>query len=415
MKTWSKIIGALSLLAAVAFPAGSARANTAAGVSITNNATLTYNGGVTATSSVTVSVALKPSNPNITISGGSNVYTGANTPGIAQTVVITATANGQTDYAVAVASAAQSNNGNSGSANVQTPYNAAASASVNVPQLGATVTTGTSGTTYVTVPASAGAVNGSSINGIVIGAHILVINGSNSNAHEVAVTGIVDQGNGTYQIQWSGAIPAGDVPGAGVVVGERRVLNFYAYPGAAQTAGTDITVAVNATATNNTLSITTTTPAANTWTTTAPTVQFMKYVRNVTNAVVGNNGSDTFGGATYYRNNVTAKPGDILEYLIVATNTDLTNPLTGCTISDVLPTASYAAFVSNAYGANKDITYSDTSGTGSYLQAWSSGTHQATLIGQNLGVKVGDTASDTQAGNVPATKTVKILYQLTVN
>jgi hypothetical protein len=415
MKRWSKIIGTLSLLAAVAFPAGSAWANTAAGVSITNNATLTYNGGVTATSSVSVTVALKPSNPNITISGGSNAYTGANTPGILQTVVITATANGQTDYNVSVATAAQSNNSNSGSANIQTPYNAAAPTSVNAPQLGATVTTGTSGTTYVTVPITAGAANGVSISGITISAHILVINGSNSNAHEVAVTGIVDQGNGTYQIQWSGAIPAGDVPSAGVVVGERRVLNFYAYPGTVQASGTPISADVNATATNNSLSITTTTPAANSWTTTAPTVSFLKYVRNVTNAVVGNGGSDTFGVATYYRNNVTAKPGEILEYLVVATNTDATNPLTGCTVSDVLPTATYAAFVSNAYGANKDITYSDTSNTVSNLQAYGSGTHQATLVGQNLNVKVGNGANDTTAGDVPATKTVKILYQLTIN
>lgn len=411
---------AVFLLLAIAASAGSARANTAAGVVISNTATLSYN-GTTTTSQVSVTVALKQSAPNITITGGNSSYSGVNSPSITQTVIVVATANGPSTYRVSTAASNQNNNSSSGSVNIQGPNNYSAAALNYIDEtLGATVTTGTSGQTYVTVPRTTGA-STTSINGISAGAtpsHIMV------GAHEVTVTNIVDQGD-TFQIQWSGAIPLGDVPGPGQVIGEKKVLNFYAYPGTVQSVGSNISFDVNATASNtvngNTVSATTSSPANNSWTTNAPTVSFTKYVRNVSDSTAtggGGTASATFGANTYtyYHDSVTAKPTETLEYLIVAINTDPTNPLTGCAIGDVLPIPTYAAFVSNAYGANNDIAYFDTTGALSYFQTYGSGTHQAMLVSPNLlNVKVGDTASDTQGGNVPVSRNVKILYRLTIN
>jgi hypothetical protein len=419
MNNIQKTLGVLALLLlAVAASAGGAWANTAAGVQLSNTATLTYN-SVTISSTVNVTVALKQSAPNLVVTGGTGVYAGANNASITQTVTVIATANGPSTYRISAATATQTNNSNTGSVNIQGPnsYSAGASSYYDQP-LGATVTTGTSGATYVTVPTTTSAVNGSSINGIVLGAHVMV------GTHEVTVTGVVDQGNGTYQIQWLGAIPAGDIPGPGQVIGEKLVLNFWAYSGTFVASGTPITVDVNASASDTvagvTNSVTTATAATNSWSTTTPSVTFTKFVRNLSDPSLTGSGliTATFPGPityNYYHDGVTVKPGQTLEYLIVAVNNDPTNPLTGCSIADLLPITTYAAFLSNAYGANKDIAYINNDTAPTYLQAFNSAGHQATLIGQNLSVKVGDAASDTLPGSITAGKNMKILYQLTVN
>jgi hypothetical protein len=420
----AKMCLALScLLLAVVASTGTAQANTAAGVQLSNTATLTYN-SVSISSTVNVTVALKQSAPNIAVSGGTGVYAGPNSPSITQTVTVIATANGPSTYRISAATATQSNNSNTGDVNIQGPNNYSAGASKYYDQpLGATVTTGASAATYVTVPTTTSAVNGTSINGIIIGTHIMV------GSHELTVSAITDQGNGTYQIQWIGAIPAVDIPGPGQVIGEKKVLNFWAYPGTLAASGAALTVDVNATASDTvagvTNSITTAAPATNSWSTTTPQVTFTKFVRNASDSsIVGSGGvaTATFPGPvpaagtyTYYHDSVTVKPGQTLEYLIVAVNNDATNPLTGCSIGDVLPITSYSAFVSNAYGANKDVAYINNGATPSFLQAFNGAGHQATLIGQSLNVNVGDNASDTLPGSITAGKNMKILYQLTVN
>ena len=94
MRAVMKSLLALALAAPAVFCAQASFASTAANTAIVNKAVLSYNGGLTAESSVTVKVDLVPALPNVTITRGDAVYQGTDTPGIANTVTITASANG---------------------------------------------------------------------------------------------------------------------------------------------------------------------------------------------------------------------------------------------------------------------------------------------------------------------------------
>lgn len=403
---------ALLFLAAfgLAAPSGSAFANTAANTQIVNSAKLTYAGG-SAAASVVVSVALVPSTPNVSITYGTANYTAPNTPPIGDTVTITATANGPASYTVVPSVGATSNIASSNPATVTTPN--------PVVTVGATVTTGTSGTTFVTVPAGIATGSGNPVNGI--GASSTIIFTVNGNSYTRLVSSTTDNGNGTFAINWTTAIPAADVPLAGILVAEQKAVQVNVAPGTVLAPGTNITVAVSAKVTTpgaNDTTVTTATP--NTWITPSPNVSLNKYVRNVSNPVVGNAGATSFTintvTSTFYTGGVTGKPGDTLEYVIVASNTGATD-LNSSALTDVVPTA-YVNFVTNPgpYGG-KEVFYIDPTNTSTVFTAAAAGANQASWVAgnnPNLVVNVGAGASNSAPGSIPAGKSVTVAYQVTI-
>lgn len=402
----------LLILAAFALvlPSGRALANVAANTQIVNSAKLTYAGG-SAAATVVVSVALVPSTPNVSITYGNAAYTAPNTPVISDTVTITATANGPASYSVAPAVGATANvaGANPASVNAPTP----------VVSIGASVTTGTSGTTFVTVPAGIASGSGSAVNGI--GPASTIIFTVNGNSYTRSGLTTTDNGNGTFSIAWATPIPAADVPLAGVLIAEQKTVAVNVAPGTVLAAGSNITVAVSATvSTPGAPNATATTASPNTWTTPSPNVSLTKYVRNTSTPVVGSAGATSFTintvTSTFYTGGVTGKPGDTLEYVIVASNTGATD-LNSSALSDLVPTA-YVNFVTSPgpYGG-KEVFYIDPASATTVFTAAAVGANQASWVAgnnPNLVVNVGTGASNSAPGTIPAGKSVTIAYQVTI-
>jgi hypothetical protein len=411
MNRFTACLATLALAAcALAFPSGSAFANTAANTQIVNSAKLTYVGG-SAAATVVVSVALVPSTPNVGITYGNAAYTGPNTPPISDTVTITATANGPASYTVAPSLGAV--------ANVSASNPATVSAPTPVVTIGATVTTGTSGTTFVTVPAGIASGSGSAVNGI--GPASTIIFTVNGNSYTRSGLTTTDNGNGTFSISWATPIPAADIPLAGVLIAEQKTVPVNVLPGTVLAPGSNITVAVTATvSTPGAANATASTATPNTWTTPSPNVSLTKYVRNASTPVVGNAGPTSFTintvTSTFYTGGVTGKPGDTLEYVIVATNTGVTD-LNSSAISDLIPTA-YVNFVTGPgpYGG-KEVFYIDPTSAAVAFTAAAPGANQASWVAgnnPNLVVNVGTGASNAAPGAIPAGKSVTVAYQVTI-
>ena len=139
---------------------------------------------------------------------------------------------------------------------------------------------------------------------------------------------------------------------------------------------------------------------------------FAKYVRNVTTSAIGTGNAYSYNSINYYTSGVTAKPGEILEYILVSTNTSGT--LSASVVTDSLPTG-YVSLKTGVYsGGTKDITYVDDAGTASYLTAAASD-DAATYATPTLTVNVGTGATSSAGGTIPIGKSVLVLYQVNVN
>jgi hypothetical protein len=400
------------VLTALLLTAWDASASTAANTRIVNKATVTYAGG-TASASVTVIVALVPSTPNIRITSGKATYAGLNTPTITDSIIITATANGPASYTVTPSISV------GGTTNV----NSANPASVNISNnpdtvvtLGATVTTGTSGQTFVTVPAADATGNDSPVNGIGIGSTILFT--VHGNTYTRLVTGTVyDAVSSTYRLNWSDAIPAADIPAAGVLVAEQKSVSVTVLPGAVQTKGVPITVSVlGKVSTIGAADGTATTNPVNSWTSSEANASLTQYVRNATAAVAGSGAASfTVSGATntYYTSGVTGKPGDTLEYVIVATNYT-SSDLDGIALTDVVQTDLVTFVTAPGPYSGKEIFYSDTNAQTSTLVAAGTGANQASYVAPNLAVNVGLGAGAGTTGTIPVGKSVSIAYKVII-
>ncbi len=386
---------------AVVAATGSAMANVAANTEIINTARLTFDGG-SANASVTVTVALVPAQPNVSITNATGGYTAVNTPALTNSVQITATANGPASYTVAPTV--------SGSTNSDVPT---VSGGTTI-TIGATVTTGTSSTTYVTVPASGASGDNAEVNGIAV--NEMIVFTVNGNAYTRQVTSTTDNGDGTFRLNWSG--PAGDVPAAGIQVGEQTTVNLSVLPGTVQTAGTDITVTVQAVVSTGGVSdVTVSNGTANSWTTPSPNATMTKYVRNLSDAAAnpaaGVNPTFTINTVSrvYFTSGVTGKPGDVLEYVIVAGNTGATD-MTGCAVSDVVP-VDFVTFKTGVYGSN-DVFYIDPASATASFTAGAVGANQASFVSPNLVVNVGTGATSALTGTIPAGSSVTVAYQVTI-
>ena len=315
MNTFMKPLLALVIAAPVLMSAQASFANTAANTAIVNKAVLTYNGGLTAESSVTVKVDLVPATPNVTITRGDAVYQGPDTPAITNTVTITSSANGPALYTV-TPSVASSLNATAPSVTGGTSLT-----------LGATITAGAGTVTSIVVPApiGGGTAADSEVNGIAV--NDIIVFTVNGHIYSPKVTSTsYNPASNTFVINWSNTeqIPASDVLGAGVQVGERQQVNLSAKPGTINTLGADLTTTIKAdvSATNFTTASATTGPA-NKWTSTPPTITFQKYSRNLTTPIVGTGtahsapieGNTGASAKPYYTGGVTGKPGEVIEYV----------------------------------------------------------------------------------------------------
>jgi len=417
MKSVMRALLALLVAAPVLLSAKGSFANTAANTAIVNKAVLTYNGGLSAESSVTVRVDLVPALPNVTITRGDAVYQGADTPAITDTVTITASANGPATYTVTPTV--------TGSTNSTAPSVTGGASQV----LGATVTAGAGGTTFIIVPApiGGGIAADSEVNGIAV--NDVVVFSINGHTYTPKVTSTsYNPANNTFQINWAGteALPGADILGAGVQVGERQQVNLSVKPGTINTLGSDLTVTVKADVTApNFPSASASTAPANKWTSTPPTITFQKYSRNVTTQVAGTGiphsapiEGNTGGGAQpYYTGGVTGKTGDVIEYVIEASNSGAsTFDLTACAISDTLPTA-YVSDLRTPYTGSRQIFYIDTNGVPSTITAGAVGANLASYVAgnsPNLIVNVGENANNTTPGTIPIGKSVTIAYQVSI-
>jgi hypothetical protein len=368
-------------------------ANLAANTQIINSATLSYNDGTgtkTATASVSVTVVLVASAPTI-VAGTAQTTSYSGSATLTDSYTVTASANGPDTYNITAAV--------SGSTNTS---GAAANPTALTVSLGATVTTAGSTATVIVVPSDGVANN--NLNGIVVGATVVI------NGDVRTVTAISDNASGTSTITLNAPL-SGGAPGTGVLVAEQKVVTTTVTPGTITSSGTDVTVSDKVTITSTTTSSATATSGAvlNTFTSGAATLT--KYVRNVS-AVSGTGTAYVYNSANYYSAGVTAKPGDVLEYVLVATNSSTTGSVSASVVTDSLPT-SYVAFKTGAYSGSMDVTYVDDSGTASYLPA--NGTGAANYSAPTLTVYIGAGAKNLVGGTIPANKSVLVLYRATVN
>lgn len=387
----------LAMIAVISLTAGNAMANLAANTRIINQAQLSYNDGTgtkTATAEVSVSVALVPAIP--TVAPGPDQSTSYNGPTtkLTNAFTVTATANGPDTYNVTSVITAQTN----------TPGASATPQTANV-TLGATVTLTGSTATAITVPSDG--VSNANVNGIQAGSTVVIGGTARS------VLSVTDNASGTSTITLTAALPA--APGAGVLVAEQKTVLVDVEAGGISTPGADITVAKNITVTSTTDSGITVTSGDVTDTFTSGAATLAKYVRNVTTPAAGTGAPYVYNSTNYYLDGITAKPGENLEYILVATSSG-SGPVTSAAVTDLLPTA-YVVLKPNAYAAGKEVTYVDDTGASTTYSA-ASDTDQATYAPATgtLTVNVGAGATNVTGGSVPGgNKSILVLYQVTVN
>ena len=397
MKTIKIIILAqLALIGILLSISAPAWANLAANTQIINQAQLSYFDGLTtktATASVTVTVSLVASAPTIVPGPAqSTSYNGSGTT-LTDSFTITSTANGPDTYNLSAAVTGSTNT--TGPTVVPTAPNVV---------LGASVTTIGSTAQVIVVPADG--TSNSSVNGIEVG-DTVVINGESK-----TVTGISDNASGTSTITLNSAL-VGGAPGAGVLVAEKKTITTTVTAGTITSSGTDVTVSANITATSATTPGATATSASILNTFTSGVATLTKYVRNVT--VPSGTGSPyTYGGNNYYLTSVTAKPGDVLEYLLVATNSGA-GSVSASVVTDVVPTR-YVSLKTGVYSSGtRDVTYVNDAGAASYLTSVPD-SDAATYAAPTLTVNVGTGATNSAGGTIPGgNKSVLVLYQVTVN
>lgn len=422
MKKSLHFLTALLILSILAVSSSNALAyTTAANTQIVNVATLNFSGG-SATASVTVVVGLIPSTPNISITNGTAAYTAPDTPAITDSVAIISTANGPAEYTVSALVSAISNTNLSVGTGV-------AVIGTNPITIGATITNGDSAWGSLSVPSDGTA--DSVVNNIKNGSTIVFTVGATTYTRQV-LTVSDPGGSGTATITFAtapGDPPTPNIP-AGTPIYEKVTVNLTVLPGTVTATGTPITVGVTATvATPSATDATATNSTPNSWTTPTAGVVITKYVRNATTdgsvvtvapSPAPTPFSFTFNGEThnYYLSSATsgvsAKPGEVLEYLVVAENTSATTDLSGSFITDSIPITyvSLATGQIGPVGLKKDIWYIGPDNVpNAHYNIADLGSYSAPTLRVNVGNGAG---SGSTTGTIPAGKNVKVLYRVNI-
>lgn len=421
MKHSWKFLSALLLLALLALPAAHAWAATAANTEIVNKAHLTYAGGF-ADASITVTVAIINSQANITITGnGPDAWTAANTPTLTDNIVVTATANGPADYTITPSITAQTNNGASGSFTI-------AGAATQTITLGASVTTASSNPALYPTDANnlvipkPNAANFDAVNKIANGikASTALTWSIGATNYVGTVTSVAYNGDGTVTLHFD--TPLTGIPSAGTPIYEYRTLPVIVAPGSPSTPGTPITVTVSASVSDGGVGTVNTapTPGLNTWNTSSGNGVLKKYVRNLTTSSANSTGTNAKSfsvdgkvAADYFDGGVTGVKDDLLEYILEASNTSGTDPISNSVINDVIPTA-YVAYQTNKYttgaAVSKDVWYKADTGATATLTVALSGAKSDTIA-----IPVGGIAPAAAGGTIPANGICLVAYQLKIN
>ncbi|MCM0080467.1 hypothetical protein L4X63_02580 [Geomonas sp. Red32] len=432
----NKIRTSLSLLALALVTAASSNAwaSTAANTQIVNTATLTFNGGKK-DASVTVGVNLVAAAPTLVLNNGTGSYITTDNQALTDSLVLTSNANGPATYHVTVA---MGSSGAQAVVNTTNPSVSDGNSGLGFDVvLGASVTTvgasNASGANTLVIPApDAAHVTGSGttlqVNGIGIGSVITF------SSYTRNVTAIAVNADGTYTLTFDGTALGTPIAAGTPVYEQKTVNNITVKPGTVIQLGTAINVYAQANVTTGGVSGSTPSNwALNTWTSGSPKVDITKYVRNVTTASSNSTGSGAtsfaINGAAstnYYTSGVTAKSGDVLEYVIRAGNNSGTDDITGAALSDAVPT-SYVVLQYGAFGGSgADVFYSPAGdGTGSALalgtsaatnQAYTAATNSATTtLTVNVGTGAGVNTLGTIAKNSGTENFVMIVYRVKVN
>lgn len=406
MKTVMKKLSPWLALAALALHAAPAFASVAANTQIVNQASLSYNDGAairTATAAVTVTVSLVPGIPNIAIGPPQTTsYNGPNTV-LHNTFTVTNSGNGPDTFNLGTVV--------SGAANTTAPTSVVANPAVpGTLALGGTITVAGSTKSAILVPSDG--VADSAVNGITAGSTV-VIGGEVRTVNAVSDPGL----SGTATITLSSAL-TNPAPGAGVIVGEQKTVTVDVTAGSIGTPGVNITVNKNLTVTSTHAPGATLTSASITDTFTSGVASLTKYVRNVTTGQTGTT-KLTHNAADYYQSGITAKTGDVLEYILVASNSG-SAAVTASVVTDVLPT-SFVTLKTAVYNANtKDLIYEDASGTLTFLSAANDGdtaNYNAGTSTITVNVGTGATANNgtNLGGAIDAGKSVFVYYQTVIN
>ncbi|MEN6473898.1 MAG: hypothetical protein ABFD81_07795 [Syntrophaceae bacterium] len=367
-------------------------ATVAANTQIIAQAELSYFDGTTtktATASVTITVGLVATAPDIVPgSAQSALYAGAGTS-LTDSFAISAQSNGLDTYSLSTAVAGSTNTSG-----------ATATAVVNSIVLGATAATEGSTATVIVVPSDGLADN--SVNGIEVGDTVII------NHETRTVIALSDNGEDTSSITLNAAL--GSTPGVGVTIAEQKIVGVNVTAGTIMVADSDVSVSVTLSATSATAAGAATTSGALTNTFGMAQASFTQYVRNITTPN-GSGSSYLYHGESYYASGVTAKPGDMLEYLTVTANTGL-GTVTNCVVSDTLAT-NYVTLNAGVYSGAKDITYVDEAGTASYLTL-AADADEAAYDQPTLDINAGTGATNIAGGAIAAGKSILILYRATV-
>lgn len=418
------ILSSLLLTALLLLSAGSAWANMAANATITNRATLSYNDGsndLTLTVSVDVKVSLVPAQPNITPpgDGGPIPYNGPTTK-LTNSFTVTATANGIDTYTLATAITGSTNVNGSPVAAI----NPANNPNVNFPAspalpnvtLGATVALAGSTTSNLIVPAD-GTGSATTVNGIKAG--ITVVIGLDT----VAVSSVTLNSPATTYTVVLGT-PLSALPAAGTLVAQQMTINVDVTAPSGITASATISKNLTVTSTTDPTKTRTAGPVTDRFSFT--TASLGKYVRNVTTPAdpTGITPYTPTGVNTnkYYPSGITARPGEVLEYLLVANSGTVS--MTNTVIADLLP-VDFVTYKAGAFGVAgiNDITYVNENTVASTMATPASGaiaTYNAafdTTAGNAKGkliVNAGSGANASAGGSLAVGKTVMVIYQVTV-
>ncbi len=384
--------------------AQNASASVAANTQIINQATLSYDDGSglqSVNASVTVTVDLVPGLATLSSPlDQSGAYSGADTQQN-YNYTITASGNGPDIYTLTAVVSGAPAPGNTVLSDPGSSTPTLSSASVN---LGASVTV--SGSTALVLNVPSDGVAGAAVNGIAVGDTLVVSGEARS------VSAVTNTGSGTSTITLGSALSS--APAAGVSVFEQQALTLDVFSGNLVSAGSNVTVSVDVTASNSAGNVSD--QVASTYTSGNATL--VKYVRNVTDPAgnSGGSGGQNFTveavSKTYFTGGVTGGTGDVLEYLLVVENTG-SGPANLCSVDDVLPSA-FVTFSSDAYGAPDDLLYINETATEIALTE-GGGDDQATLSGATLTVTLGTGATPAAGGSIAAGKTVKVAYQVTIN
>lgn len=402
----------LCLVGLFAMAPASAWALTAANTQIINNASMSYNDGTSTKTAVAVpvmvTVSLIQGQPTVTKGPDQTTpYTGINTP-LTNTFTITASnTNGPDTYSLTPAITATLNaTGSSVTVASITPLSGPQTSPV---LLGATVTLVGSTATVLNVPADDNS-GDSQVNGIAVGDWI-VVNGDSANPRQVSA--ISDPATGTATMTVSPALTDG-APAAGLLAAEQKTVTVTVNSGTITTAGQSIIITKHLTITSTTDPTKTAVTTDITDTYTSGLATLAKYVRNVDRVptMTGTGVKLTYNAIDYWPSGITAKPGEVLEYILVASNSG-TGSVSASAITDTLPTT-YVTLKTGVYAGLADFTYYNESNTPSYLTA-AAGDDAATFATPTLTINVGSGATSALGGTIASGAAVRALYRVTVN